>query len=140
MQQTVYSPKRVSVAVGLCIVMLAALPRYMVGGHETRQTLLLMALVLVAGAAAFQWRMLSQEARQALPALIKRLAIMLVLGALVMGAWHAMFTDWISWQVFISHAATCGRGGSTWLTLWTMAPGTRASWGRSTSSPPCWKD
>jgi hypothetical protein len=52
--------------------------------------------------------MLSQEARQALPALIKRLAIMLVLGALVMGAWHAMFTDWISWQVFISHAATCG--------------------------------
>ncbi len=85
MQQTVYSPKRVSVAVGLCIVMLAALPRYMVGGHETRQTLLLMALVLVAGAAAFQWRMLSQEARQALPALIKRLAIMLVLGALVMG-------------------------------------------------------
>ena len=108
MQQTVYSPKRVSVAVGLCIVMLSALPRYMVGGHETRQTLLLMALVLVAGAAAFQWRMLSQEARQALPALIKRLAIMLVLGALVMGAWHAMFTDWISWQVFISHAATCG--------------------------------
>ena len=71
-------------------------------------TLLLMALVLVAGAAAFQWRMLSQEARQALPALIKRLAIMLVLGALVMGAWHAMFTVWISWQVFISHAATCG--------------------------------
>ena len=102
MQQTVYSPKRVSVAVGLCIVMLAALPRYMVGGHETRQTLLLMALVLVAGAAAFQWRMLSQEARQALPALIKRLAIMLVLGALVMGAWHAMFTDWISWSLSLT--------------------------------------
>ncbi|WP_404377924.1 hypothetical protein [Vreelandella aquamarina] len=108
MQRTVYSPERVSVAIGLCVVMLAALPRYMAGGHETRQTLLLMALALVGGAAAIQWKMLSPEARQALPSLLKRLAIMLVFGVLVMGAWHGLLTDWISWQVFISHAATCG--------------------------------
>ncbi|XQU07131.1 hypothetical protein P4544_10420 [Halomonas sp. LY9] len=108
MQRTLYSPQRVSVAIGLCIVMLSALPRYMVGGHETRQTLLLMALALVSVAAAVQWKMLPLSARQALPALLKRLAAMLVLGAVVMGAWHAVFTDWISWQVFISHAATCG--------------------------------
>ncbi|WP_311064277.1 hypothetical protein [Halomonas sp. DWK9] len=108
MQRTLYSPERVSVAIGLCVVMLAALPRYMVGGHETRQTLLLMALALVVGAAAVQWKMLPSSARKMLPGLLKRLAVMLVLGALVMGAWHGLFTDWISWQVFISHAATCG--------------------------------
>ena len=108
MQRTLYSPERVSVAIGLCVVMLAALPRYMVGGHETRQTLLLMALALVVGAAAVQWKRLPSSARKMLPGLLKRLAVMLVLGALVMGAWHGLFTDWISWQVFISHAATCG--------------------------------
>lgn len=108
MPRTLYSPERVSVAIGLCVVMLSALPRYMVGGHETRQTLLLMALVIVAGAVVVQCKMLSLAARKTLPALLTRLMVMLVLGALVMGAWHGMFTDWISWQVFVSHAATCG--------------------------------
>ena len=36
MQRTPTSPERVSVALGLCVVMLATLPRYMAGGHETR--------------------------------------------------------------------------------------------------------
>ncbi|WP_434985572.1 hypothetical protein [Vreelandella zhaodongensis] len=108
MQRVPYSPERVSIAIGLCVVMLSALPRYMVGGHETRQTLLLMALVFVAGAVFLQWRTLSASARKALPALLQRLLIMLVLGVVVMGVWHGLFTDWISWQMFISHAATCG--------------------------------
>ncbi|WP_447893497.1 hypothetical protein [Vreelandella sp. GE22] len=102
------SPERVSVAVGLCIVMLSVIPRYMAGGFETRQTLLLIALALVAGAAVVNWRLLSAKARAQLPALLKRLGIMLVAGAVVMGVWHALMTDWLSWQEFISHAATCG--------------------------------
>lgn len=108
MQRIPYSPERVSVAIGLCVVMLSALPRYMAGGHETRQTLLLIALVFVASAVVLQWRMLSATARQALPKLLKRLVVMMGAGILVMGGWHALFTDWISWQVFISHAATAG--------------------------------
>lgn len=108
MQRIPYSPERVSVAIGLCLVMLSALPRYAVGGHESRQTLLLIALAFVASAAVLQWRMLSVTARQGLPKLIMRLVMMMVVGALVMGSWHALFTDWISWQVFISHAATAG--------------------------------
>lgn len=108
MQRAIYSPERVSVALGLCIVMLAALPRYMAGGHETRQTLLLIAVVLVTGAAAFQWKMLGASERRQLPGLLKRLLAMLVLGVLIMGVWHALFTQWLSWQVFISHASTCG--------------------------------
>ena len=51
MQRTPTSPERISVALGLCVVMLATLPRYMAGGHETRQTLIFFALALVAFAA-----------------------------------------------------------------------------------------
>ncbi|NGO89154.1 MAG: hypothetical protein GBQ79_05790 [Halomonas sp.] len=108
MQPAVHSPERVSITLGLCVVMLSALPRYLAGGHETRQTLIVMALVLVAGAAAVQWKMLPVEARQRLPGLLKRLSVMMVLGAILMGSWHALFTAWISWQEFISHATTCG--------------------------------
>lgn len=108
MQRAPTSPERISVALGLCIVMLATLPRYMAGGHETRQTLIIFALALVTFAAIVQWRLLAVEARRRLPQLCKRLVAMLVLGMAVMGGWHALFTDWISWQVFISHGATLG--------------------------------
>lgn len=108
MQRAPTSPERVSVALGLCLVMLAALPRYMAGGHQTRQTLIVIALVVVASAAIVQWRMLSAEARQRLPRLLKRLVAMMLLGMVIMGGWHALFTDWISWQVFTSHGATLG--------------------------------
>lgn len=108
MQRAPTSPERISVALGLCVVMLATLPRYMAGGHETRQTLIIIALVLVAFVAIVQWRMLAVESRRRLPQLCKRLVVMLLLGMVVMGSWHALFTDWISWQVFISHGATLG--------------------------------
>ncbi|OJA04637.1 hypothetical protein [Halomonas sp. QHL1] len=108
MQRAPTSPERISVALGLCVVMLATLPRYMAGGYETRQTLIIFALALVAFAAIVQWRLLAVEARRRLPQLCKRLVVMLLLGMVVMGGWHALFTDWISWQVFISHGATLG--------------------------------
>ncbi|MFG6666667.1 hypothetical protein ACGK9R_06125 [Halomonas sp. HNIBRBA4712] len=102
------SSERVSVAIGLCVLMLSVIPRYMAGGFETRQTLLLVAIVLVAGAAIVNWRLLSPQERSRLPGLLKRLAIALLAGAAAMGVWHALMTAWISWQEFISHAATCG--------------------------------
>lgn len=108
MQRAPYTPERISVALGLCLVMLATLPRYMAGGHESRQTLIIIALVVVASVAVAQWRLLFPEARQRLPGLLKRLAAMMLLGMVIMGGWHALFTDWISWQVFISHGATLG--------------------------------
>jgi len=108
MQQAASSPERVSVAIGLCVVMLAALPRYIAGGYETRQTLIVIALALVAFVAAVQWRLLTVDARQRLPKLFKRLLGMLLLGTVLMGLWHVLFTDWISWQVFISHGTTLG--------------------------------
>lgn len=117
MQRAPYTPERISVALGLCLVMLATLPRYMAGGHESRQTLIIIALVVVASVAVAQWRLLSPEARQRLPGLLKQLAAMMLLGMVIMGGWHALFTDWISWQVFISHGATLGVLVHT-LSLW----------------------
>lgn len=117
MQQSPSSPERISVAIGLCMVMLATLPRYMAGGHETRQTLIVIAFGVVAIAAIVQWRLLPVASRQQLPKLLKRLVAMLLLGAAIMGVWHALFTDWISWQVFISHGATLGVLLHT-LSLW----------------------
>ncbi len=108
MPQPPSSPERISVAIGVCVMILATLPRYMAGGYETRQTLIIIAFTLVALAALIQWRLLSTALRRQLPRLFKRLALMLLLGTVIMGGWHALFTDWISWQVFISHAATLG--------------------------------
>ncbi|MCO7245306.1 hypothetical protein [Halomonas sp. Mc5H-6] len=114
------SANKVSSALGLCVVMLAALPRYMAGGHETRLTLILLALVAVLVATVLQWRLLPREGRQQLPGRLKRLSIMMILGVLVMGAWHALFTDWMSWQVFISHASTFGLVAHV-VSLWWSA-------------------
>ncbi|XKH58816.1 hypothetical protein LG290_08800 [Halomonas sediminis] len=108
MQRPSPTAGRLSVALGLCAVMLATLPRYLAGGHETRQTLILIALGVVALATFMQWRILPQEGRVRLPALLKRLVGMLVVGSLLMGLWHWLFTDWISWQVLLSHGATLG--------------------------------
>ena len=108
MKRAPFSVERISVACGLCILMLAALPRYMAGGHETRQTLIGITLAVVASVVLLQWRLLSVDARQRLPSLLKRLTLMMLIGAVLMGLWHALFTTWISWQVFISHAATLG--------------------------------
>lgn len=80
------SAQRVSSAFGLCIVMLATLPRYLAGGNETRLSLIIMALVIVLVAVVVQWRMLSAAERHRLPGMCKRLAAMMVLGVLVMGA------------------------------------------------------
>lgn len=121
------SANKVSSAIGLCIVMLAALPRYMVGGHETRLTLILMALVVVLVATVLQWRLLSHDGRQQLSGMLKRLSIMMILGVLVMGAWHALFTDWMSWQVFISHATTFGLVAHVVSLWWATDEGSATS-------------
>lgn len=108
MQQASPTAERFSVLTGVCVVILATVPRYVAGGHDTRQTLILMALVVVAIVTAFQWRLLPAEDRNRLPRLITRLAVWLVTGVVLMTAWHAMVSDWFSWQLLLSHGATLG--------------------------------
>ncbi|CAM4174190.1 hypothetical protein VRRI112168_16765 [Vreelandella rituensis] len=126
MQRPTPTAERLSVALGLCVVMLATLPRYLAGGHESRQTLILIALGVVALATFMQWRILPQDARARLPGLLKRLVGMLVVGSLLMGLWHWLFTDWISWQVLVSHGATLGLLLHV-LSLWWSSETTEAS-------------
>ncbi len=102
------SPERLSIMLGLLVLMLATLPRYLAGGHDDRLTLILLALVVIAGVCAFHFRLLSSEARGHLPALMQRFGVCLGVGLVVMGIWHSLFSDWISWQVLLSHGATLG--------------------------------
>lgn len=102
------SAERVSLLLGLGVLMLATLPRYLVAGLETRQSLMMMALAAVAIATVVQWRMLEKEARARLPGLLRRLALCLGGGAIGMTAWHALTSDFFGWELIASHGATLG--------------------------------
>jgi hypothetical protein len=115
------TPERLSLMIGLVAVMLAAVPRYLAGGHETRLTLISIALAVVAAAAAFQWRLLGAEARLRLGGLLRRLGLALLAGLVLMGAWHAVFSEWMSWEGLVSQGTTLGLLlHAVWL--WVKAP------------------
>ncbi len=116
------TPERLSLMVGMVLLMLATIPRYLVGGHDNRLNLILIALVVVAGVAIANWRLLEDEARARLPQLIRRLAASLVAGLAGMGLFHALFTDFIGWELWIAHGATLGLLLHA-LGLWMRAPG-----------------
>jgi len=113
--------ERLSLLLGLGILMLATLPRYLVGGHETHQSLILMALAVVAVASVLQWRQLSSEARSRLPALLRRLGLCLGVGVAVMTLWHALTSDFFGWELLVSHGATLGLLLHA-LWLWARVP------------------
>ncbi len=111
------TPQRVSLLLGLGILMLSILPRYLAAGYQTRLTLIVIALAVVGMVALLQWWLLSADAKSLLPGLLGRLAIAMITGLVVMGLWHLLFSDWISWQRLISHGATLGLLLHA-LTLW----------------------
>ncbi|WP_299312979.1 hypothetical protein [uncultured Halomonas sp.] len=115
------SPERISLMLGLILLMLSTIPRYLVGGHDNRLNLILIALAVVAAVAVVQWRMLEAEARTRLPDLLKRLGLCLVVGLAGMGLYHALFTDFIGWELLIAHGATLGLLLHA-LLLWFRAP------------------
>lgn len=102
------TPERLSLMLGLLLLMLSTIPRFLVGGHDNRFNLILIALVVVAGVSVAHWRLLEAEARLRLPGLLKRLGLCLVAGLAGMGLYHALFTDFIGWELWIAHGATLG--------------------------------
>ncbi|MBB3140741.1 hypothetical protein [Halomonas organivorans] len=102
------SPERLSLLVGLAVMMAATLPRYLAGGHQTRLTLIVMAIVAVLGVALAQWRLLAAEARVRLPALLRRLLACLALGLVAMAAWQLAVAGWGGWVLLASHGTTLG--------------------------------
>ncbi|MGE4532214.1 hypothetical protein [Halomonas sp.] len=115
------TPERLSLVLGLLLLMLATIPRYLVGGHDSRLNLILLALAVVAAVAAVQWRLLEAEARKRLPRLLGRLGGCLAAGLAGMGLYHALFTDFIGWELLIAHGATLGLLLHA-LSLWVKAP------------------
>ncbi|NLC20773.1 MAG: hypothetical protein GX771_02540 [Halomonadaceae bacterium] len=102
------TPERLSLMLGLLVLMLANVPRYLAGGHENRLMLIGMACVVVAAVTVMHWRLLAQPGRARLPTLIRRLCFALLAGLALMGGWHALMTAWISWQLLVAHGATLG--------------------------------
>lgn len=115
------TPERLSLLLGLGVLMLAAVPRYLAGGHETRLSLLLMALAVVAVVALLQWRLLTTEARRRLPALLRRLALCLGVGLIGMGLWQGLVSGTLVWVLWLSYGATLGLLLHA-LWLWVRAP------------------
>ena len=115
------TPERLSLVLGLALLMLATIPRYLVGGHDSRLNLILLALAVVAAVAVVQWRLLEAGARRRLPRLLGRLGGCLAAGLAVMGLYHALFTDFIGWELLIAHGATLGLLLHA-LSLWVKAP------------------
>jgi hypothetical protein len=100
--------ERLSLLIGLLVLMLATVPRYLAGDHGNRLALIAIALAMVAVVAVMNWRMLDTGERARLPRLGKQLSMALLAGLVLMGLWHALFTAWLSWQLLIAHAATLG--------------------------------
>jgi len=115
------TPERLSLMLSLTLLMLSTIPRYLVGGHDNRFNLILIALLVVAGVAVTHWRMLEAEARRRLPPLMGRLGVCMVAGLVGMGLYHALFTDFIGWELLIAHGATLGLLLHA-LGLWIKAP------------------
>ncbi|SDJ33209.1 hypothetical protein [Billgrantia gudaonensis] len=102
------SAERLSLMLGLLVLMGATVPRYLAGGHDARLALILVAFAVVAVVTLMNWRLLATEERRRLPALLKRLGLCLGAGAVGMGLWHAVMSDWLSWQLLLAHGATLG--------------------------------
>ncbi len=115
--------ERLSLLLGLIVLMLATVPRYLAGDHGNRLSLILLALAVVAAVAVLNWRLLPASERGRLPTLMARFGIALVAGLALMGGWHALFTAWISWQLLLAHGATLGLLlHAVWL-WWRPQPG-----------------
>lgn len=102
------SPERLSVMLGLLLVILATLPRYVDEGLNTRLSLLAIVFVVVAAIAIIHWRLLTSTARIQLLPLLRRLGIAVLVGLALMTVWHAFSSAWSRWQILLSHGATLG--------------------------------
>lgn len=118
-QKLAPSAERVSLMLGLVLVILGNVPRFVVGGYETRLSLALAFALAVAVAGVFQWRQLSAESRKRLPLLTKRLLACFVGGIAVIGLVYLLSGGWIGWELLIAYGVGTGLIGYA-LWLWWM--------------------
>lgn len=114
--QVTASAERVSLMLGLVIVIVCSLPRFWVGGYETRLVLALAFALAVTVAGIFQWRQLPSSARQRLPGLIRRLLACFVGGVAAIGMLFLLSGGWIGWERLVAYGAGTGLiGYAVWL-------------------------
>lgn len=111
--------ERVSLMLGLVLVILCNVPRFVVGGYETRLSLALAFALAVAVAGFFQWRQLSAAARKRLPLLTRRLLACFIGGVAAIGLVYLLSGGWIGWELLIAYGASTGLIGYA-LWLWWM--------------------
>ncbi|GAB2799875.1 hypothetical protein GCM10027040_29190 [Halomonas shantousis] len=103
------SSSRLSVMLGLLFVMLATLPRYWLGQHQTRLTLMLVAMGVVSVVLIAQWRMLDRAQRRHMPHWCARLAVAMIAGLALAGMWYLLVSPYVNaWPTILSHGATLG--------------------------------
>lgn len=100
--------ERLSVMLGLVATMLLTVPRYLAEGHDTRLSLIVMAIVVLAAVSIVHWRMLSEREVSRLKPLLRRLLLALLAGGGVMALWHLVTTSGEAWPRIVSHGAAAG--------------------------------
>lgn len=98
---------RWSTLLGLWLVMLVSLPRYWLQHDTTRLTLLVILMVAIAVALIALWRLMAVAQRER-PAAIKHLGGCLLIGCLLIGAWHWIDAAADHWSVILSQGAALG--------------------------------
>lgn len=117
--QVTASAQRVSLMLGLVIVIVCSVPRFVVGGYETRLILALAFALAIAVAGLFQWRQLAASSRQRLPSLIRRLLACFIGGVAAIGMLYLLSGGWIGWERLIAYGTGTGLIGYA-LWLWWM--------------------
>ncbi|WP_027966799.1 hypothetical protein [Halomonas halocynthiae] len=121
-QQLSASAERTSLMTGLVLVILCNVPRFMVGGYETRLILAVAFAVAVAIAGAFQWRQLSIVSRKRVPMLVKRLLGCFVGGIAAIGLMYWFSGGWIGWELWLAYGTGTGLIGFALWVWWMPQP------------------
>ena len=111
MRDTEGSPSaaRLSVMIGLLLLVLLSWPRYQLGGYDTHIAM----LALIAGGLAVvsiaYWRRMTTAQRRLPPGLLKRLGVAFGIGCLLLAGWHHVLASTAAgWATVVSHGATAG--------------------------------
>ncbi|QEA39904.1 hypothetical protein FGL86_13050 [Pistricoccus aurantiacus] len=102
------SVERLCIMLSLVAVILATLPRYLIGEHNERLILIVLAALALAVVSAVQWYQLSSAHRRRLPGLLGRFGACVVVGIVVMSGWQFLARGGIDMAIALSQGATLG--------------------------------
>ncbi|MAY71985.1 hypothetical protein [Halomonas litopenaei] len=108
MARAIASPARLSLMVGLMLVLALTLPRYQMAGLGTRETLGYIVLGVLALASLFQWRLLDGAGRSRFLRMLFTLLGCMVVGLVVMAIYSTLVDGMALGLAVLSQGATAG--------------------------------